>query len=250
MEKVCCTASFRWLVTCVCIAATMTLASCNNSTNSQSTSSTSPKQVERVEPASGKGNIQGQVLYNNKPVENIEVKLCETFSQFVGGCSGKRYTAKTDREGYYVVTDVDPGKYQALLTRVFETDSFIFATTGIAGISATEYDVTADETLFIDPTHLFKGDLKLLNPAAGSKVNGQNLELSWEAYPDAAYYKFSVYPEDVTVLAPYVDERIDGTSFVIDEPLSKGTYRWTVDAYNSGDRKLAESSDDIKFTVN
>jgi len=34
------------------------------------------------------------------------------------------------------------------------------------------------------------------------------------------------------------------------EALEKGTYRWRVDAYNSADRKLAESGDDIKFTIN
>jgi hypothetical protein len=43
--------------------------------------------------------VPGKVLYNSKPVENIEVKLCETFSQFLGGCSGKTYTARTDKGG-------------------------------------------------------------------------------------------------------------------------------------------------------
>ncbi|HEX6650251.1 MAG TPA: hypothetical protein VF075_11950, partial [Pyrinomonadaceae bacterium] len=34
--------------------------------------------VEKVKPAPGTGNVQGKVLYNNAPVANIEVKLCET----------------------------------------------------------------------------------------------------------------------------------------------------------------------------
>lgn len=234
---------------CACITA-IALTGCNNGTNSASITAPSTKQVEKAKPAPGKGNVQGQVFYNSQPVENIEVQLCESFSQFVGGCSGKIYEATTDKDGYYVVTDVDPGKYQVLLTRVFNTDSYIFATTGVAGVSSTEYDIAADKTLFIDPTHLFKLDLKIVNPAAGSKVSSQNLELRWDAYPDAAYYKFSIYPEDISVTASYIDERVDGTSFGIDEPLPKGTYRWRVEAYNSSDQKLAESSDDIKFTVN
>jgi hypothetical protein len=81
-------------------------------------------------------------------------------------------------------------------------------------------------------------------------VSPQNLELKWESYPDAAYYKFSIYPEDASITSPYVNERLDGTSFGIDKPLEKGTYRWRVDAYNSADKKLAESGDDIKFTIN
>ena len=116
--------------------------------------------VEKVKPAAGTGNVQGKVLYNNAPVENIEVKLCETFSRFLSGCGGKIYTAKTDKDGDFVITNVEPKEYQGLTVRVFDTDSYVFATTGIAGISASKYDVVADKTLFVTPTHLFKGDLK------------------------------------------------------------------------------------------
>jgi len=52
------------------------------------------------------------------------------------------------------------------------------------------------------------------------------------------------------VTSPYINERVEGGSFSIDKPLEKGTYRWQVNAYNSADRKLAESSNDIKFTIN
>jgi len=80
---------------------------------------------------------------------------------------------------------------------VFDTDSYVFGTTGIAGISATKYNVEADKTLFVAPTHLFKGDLKVLNPKSGSSVSGQGLEIKWEPYPNAAYYKLSLYPDDL-----------------------------------------------------
>ena len=204
---------------------------------------------EKVKPAAGKGNVQGKVLYNGKPAENIEVTLCEEFSQYLGGCSGKSYTARTDKEGVYVITDVDPKVYNGLMARVFETDSYIFATTGIAGVTTATYEVAADKTLFVPPTNLFKSDLKLVNPKAGSKVSGQGLELKWDAYPEAAYYKFSIYPDEASVMSDYVNERVDGTSFLLDKPLAKGTHRVQVTAYNSADQKLSESSNDIKFTV-
>jgi len=205
--------------------------------------------VEKVKPAPGTGNVQGKVLYNGKPVENIEVKLCEQFNQFFGGCSGKSYTARTDKDGEYVITNVEPKVYEGLLARVFDTGSYVFATSGVAGLSSTKYEVSADKTLFVSPTHLFKSDLKALNPKAGAKVSAQNLELRWQSYPEAAYYKFSIYPEDSNVTSPYVNERVEGTSFGIDKPLQKGTYRWQVEAYNSADQKLSESSRDIKFTI-
>jgi len=220
-----------------------------STTNSNLSSTTEETGVEKVKPAAGTGNVQGKVFYNSKPAPNIEVKLCETFNRFFGGCGGQTYSAKTDSDGVYVITNVPPKSYEALLAKVFDTDSSIFATTGIAGISAAKYDVTADKTLFVPTTNLFKSDLKLLNPKAAEKVSTHNLDLKWDSYPDAAYYKFSVYANDHMVTSPYVNKRVDGTSFSVDTPLQKGTYRWKVEAYNSDDRKLAESDDDIEFTI-
>ncbi|HYV12218.1 MAG TPA: carboxypeptidase-like regulatory domain-containing protein, partial [Pyrinomonadaceae bacterium] len=85
-----------------------------------------------MKPAPGTGNVQGKVLYNNAPVANIDVRLCETFSRFLSGCGGKIYTAKTDKDGDFVITNVPPKEYEGLTVRVFDTDSYVFATTGIA----------------------------------------------------------------------------------------------------------------------
>jgi hypothetical protein len=205
--------------------------------------------VEKVKPAPGTGNVQGKVMYNGKPVENIRIKLCEKFNRFLGDCGGQNYAARTDKDGEYVVANVEPKTYEGLLVYIFDTDYYVFATTGIGGLSASKYEVAADKTLFVRPTNLFKGDLKLSNPKAGAKVSAQGLELKWEPYPEAAYYKFSVYPQEATATAPYVNERVEATSFAVDKPLPKGTYRWQVEAYNGNDQKLSESARDIKFTV-
>ncbi|MGH9956492.1 MAG: hypothetical protein ACREBC_05095, partial [Pyrinomonadaceae bacterium] len=105
------------------------------------------------------------------------------------------------------------------------------------------------KTLFNSPTNLFKSELKITNPKAGARVSSQNLELKWESYPDAAYYKFSIHPEDASITSPYINERIEGTSFSVDKPLAKGTYRWQVEAFNNANQKLSESENDIKFTI-
>ena len=245
----------RKLAVAVCLTVSVILIGCAKKdgpqTGAGATNQSAPVQgVEKVKPAPGTGNVQGKVLYNNAPVENIEVKLCETFSRFLSGCGGQTYTAKTDKDGDFVITNVPPKEYQGLTVRVFDTDSYVFATTGIAGISASKYDVVADKTLFVIPTHIFKGDLKMVNPKAGSTVTAQDIELKWDAYPDAAYYKFTLYPENHQITPPYMNERVDGTSFKVNKPLEKGTYRWTVEAYNSSDKKLSESGDDYKFTIN
>jgi hypothetical protein len=250
--------STKWLLVSICVLTTAAGTGCKaRNTNSRSggpanataESSSSAVGVEKIKPATGTGNVQGKVLYNGKPVENIEVKLCETFNRFLGGCGGKTFTARTDKDGDYVIANLEPKEYEGLLARVFDTDSFVFATTGIAGLSSAKYEVLVDKTLFIRPTNLFKSDLKVLNPKAGSRVAAQALELKWDAYPDAAYYKFSIYPDDSSFTSPYINERVDGTSFRLDKPLQKGSYRWQVDAFNSADQKLSESGDDIKFTI-
>jgi hypothetical protein len=253
------------LVGCLCLVSALSLTGCKaTNTNSQPAASNTASSnsnaaaqpdggvagVEKLKPAPGTGNVQGKVLYNSKPVENIEVKLCEKFNRFLGGCSGKTLTARTDANGEYVITNVEPKVYEGLLARVFDTDSYVFAATGIAGLSSATYDVTPDKTLFVAPTNLFKSDLKLINPKAGAKVSAENLELKWEAYPDAAYYKFSVFAEDPGVTSNYINERVEATSFALDKPLAKGTYRWRVEAFSGSDRKLSESGDNIKFTIN
>jgi hypothetical protein len=244
----------RRLVVLICIAVTFALAGCAKKaapTNASASDSADPYEgVAKAKPNPGTGNVQGKVLYNNAPVENIQVKLCETFSRFLSGCGGKTYTAKTDKDGDFVIANVEPKEYEALTVSIFDTDSYVFATTGIAGLSAAKYNVVADKTLFVKPTHLFKIDLKTVNPKAGSSVSAEGLELQWEAYPDAAYYKFSLNADDHLVEAPYRDEKVEGTSFKVSKPLQKGGYRWKIEAFNSADRKLSENGDGTNFTVN
>lgn len=247
----------KLVVASVCLIAVFVIAGCTKKNNTpptgqsaQSAQAEPTQGVEKVKPAPGTGNVQGKVLYNNAPVANIEVKLCETFSRFLSGCGGQTYTAKTDQDGDFVITNVPPKEYQGLTVRVFDTDSYVFATTGIAGIASAKYNVVADKTLFVNPTHLFKGDLKVVNPKAGSTVSGQDLELKWDAYPDAAYYRFTLYPDNHQITPPYLNERVDAASFKVNKPLEKGTYRYKVEAFNGSDKKLSETPDDIRFTIN
>ena len=138
-----------------------------------------------------------------------------------------------------------PGIYEGLIAKVFNTPYYVFATSGFIG--SAKYELEADQTFFAPDSNLFKSDLKLLNPKAGAKTAAE-----WEAYPDAAYYKFSINADSgsgAETNYDYINKRIDGTSYVLDAPLKPGSYRITVNAYNSNDVKLAESPDDITFTV-
>jgi hypothetical protein len=206
--------------------------------------------VEKQKPAAGKGNVQGKVLYNGKPAAGIEVKLAEKFNQYIGGPGGQVFTTKTDSAGEYLIKDVPPRIYEGLLVKVFDTPYVVFATSGI--VSNAKYKIEEGKTFFAPDTNLFKSDLKLLSPKAGAKIGPSNIEVKWAAYPDAAYYKMSVHADSSTGAKTeydYIGKRVDGLSYVLDKPLSPGTYSCKVDAYNGNDIKLSESSSDIKFTV-
>ena len=230
-----------------------------SSTNSSDSSSGKPDDTgiihsgsgeAKEKPAEGKTNVQGKVLFNSKPAPNIEVKLCEKFSQYLGGCQGQTFTTKTDANGEYLIKDVPPGIYEGLIAKVFDTPYYVFATSGF--ISSAKYELKADETFFAPDSNLFKSDLKVVSPKAGAKINPDNIEVKWESYPDAAYYKFSIYADTASGAETnydYINKRMDGTSDSLDKPLKPGSYRIVVTAYNSGDIKIAQSADDIKFTV-
>lgn len=201
----------------------------------------------KATPESGKANVQGKVFFNEKPVEGVEVKLCETFSTF-SGCGGETFTSKTDANGEYLIANVAPRDYQGLIVRVFDTKSYVFASNRF-GISASKYKIEPDTTFFAPSTNLFKSDLKVTSPKPKSKVDAKTLEISWEPYEGAAYYKLGMYAQETSSESPYVNEKIEGTSLKADKPIKNGEYRIKIDAFNANDIKLAELSEDLEFTV-
>lgn len=206
--------------------------------------------VEKEKPTEGKGNVQGKAFYNEKPAVGVEVKLCEKFNRYFDGCGGQTFKTKTDGAGEYLIKDVPPGTYEGLTVQVFNTPYYVFATSGI--VQTAKYKIEADQTFFAPDTNLFKQDLKLVSPKAGAKIGGSNIEVKWDAYPDAAYYKFSIYADSAsgaTTEYDYINKRVDGVSYVLDKPLTPGSYTCKVEAYNGNDIKLSQSSNDIKFTV-
>lgn len=205
---------------------------------------------EKEKPAPGKGNVQGRALYNGQPAAGVEVKLCEKFNQYFGGCSGETFTAKTDSSGEYLIRNAQPRIYEGLIVKVFDTNYYVFATSGF--VSSAKYRIEEDKTFFAPDANLFKNDLKLVTPKAGSKIAPDNIEVKWDAYSDAAYYKFSIHADTASGAKTefdYINRRIEGLSYVLDKPLSPGSYTCKVEAFNGDDIKLSQSASDIKFTV-
>ncbi|MBK6724892.1 MAG: hypothetical protein IPG58_17005 [Acidobacteria bacterium] len=140
--------------------------------------------------------------------------------------------------------------YEGLTVQVFDTPYYVFATSGI--ISAAKYNIEDGKTYFAPDTHLFKNDLKLVSPKAGSKIAATGIEVKWDAYPDAAYYKYSIHADSSSGAETnfdYINKRVDGTSVSLDKPLVPGSYTAKVEAFTANDRRLSQTSQDMKFTV-
>lgn len=213
---------------------------------SQSQPAPSDKSVPA--PEAGNAQVWGQVLYNSQPVEKIEVKLCQTLNSFTMQCGGKTFRTETDKDGVFLMQKVPPMEYQGLTVKVFTSNFYVFEAS-MAGMPK-KYKLEADKTFFVTPTNLFKGDLKALSPKAGSKTNSANLELKWQEYPDADYYKMSlIWSGKDYKTSPYVSERVDGTTFTIDKPIDDGQYWFQLEAFNDKDVKIAQSDRTYKITL-
>lgn len=204
--------------------------------------------TEKAKPEAGKANVQGRVLYNEKPAEGVEVRICEKFSRFIGGCNGESFKTKTDANGEYLFANIKPGVYEGLLVKVFDSKSYVFATKGL-GISSAKYKFDADQTFFAPETNLFKDDLKIQSPKAKSAVDANGLEIKWDAYPEAAYYELSVSPKDYDAASSISGEKVEGTSYKVEKSLKPGIYYMRLSAFNANKKKLAEMADQIEFTV-
>ncbi|GJM41260.1 MAG: hypothetical protein DHS20C20_15420 [Ardenticatenaceae bacterium] len=194
-------------------------------------------------PASGKGNVFGEIRWNGAGAADLEVLLCADFSSF-SGCGGKEFLTTTDENGQYLFEDIDPGIY-ALSVRVFNSDDWLYISSGI--LSSAEFEVEGGKTLTIGIQNIFKLDVKLLEPRNGGDVAGEEVLLKWQAYPDADYYKVSMYPDEGDAIL--IEKRSNEPSLPADLLSVSCGYRWSVEVFNSERIKIAETAEDFDFVV-
>lgn len=173
----------------------------------------------------GKGNVVGLVTWNNQPVAKAAVWMCEKFE---GGCKGLyQYRTNTDQNGYYIFKNVTPGKY-VVAVNSFSTGWFIFYSDANG---SEQQQVVAGEDLILNPLSIWKFDLRPLTPKNRQVMSNAHPTFTWEPYPDAAYYEFSIYDNNINVVLE--NKRVDGSEYTLtDATLETCNYYWTVKAYN------------------
>lgn len=197
--------------------------------------SATPLTYSGPQPAPGTGNVYGRLLWNEQPVVAVAVKLCEEI-EFLGGCQGQEYNAATDANGVYLFTDLPPRSY-GLTYQSLESEDWVYFTSGI--LDARDFEVAADQVLFIGDFNVVKYDMAMLSPADESQVSEPRPQLAWAAYPQAASYSVTLSPQRGTSLLLFYELEETSISPAVD--LLNCSYGWYLKAYNSNGIQIAET---------
>jgi hypothetical protein len=192
----------------------------------------------------GKGRITGLVLFDDKPVPGIRVRLCADV-QFIGGCNGSISETKTDVEGRYRFIDIPVGDYTVAVS-LFSSARVLSPADGL--LQARKYKVTAGAETQVKPVPLFKQDLKWQSPRSGATVNSSRPLLEWQTYPGASRYEVSLGTDSRTFHASETLETAE-TRVQPGSALVNGPYVIFVQAFNAKGVKLAEMPTSVKFKV-
>jgi hypothetical protein len=203
-------------------------------------------------PSPGKGNVKGAVRWDGKPIANVDVRLCEGFSSLglTSGCTGRTYDAKTDATGAFVIRDVPPKEYGALL--VFEPDApgrYQYQAPKNDFIGAQKHVVRAGTTIDAGITNLFRTDLHVQLPRAAQRTSSTP-EIRWAPYAKAVHYELTLsrpYGAGEESL-PSINEKVHTASFTPKTPLAPGRWELAVHAHGAFG-KLSETADRVLFIV-
>lgn len=195
-------------------------------------------------PSAGTGGVYGRLLWNNKPIGSIQVKLCDEIEYF-GGCKGAEFPATTDANGVYAILNVPPGTY-GLTYKALDSDSWYFVTSGI--LNAKDFEIAADQMVDVGDHLTIRTDLVITAPKEDERLSGiARPTLSWEPYPEAAYYELTFHGGRMGSIIHRM--KLTETSFTLDRDLQTCDYSFDVEAFNASETIIAEYDGWLNFEI-
>jgi hypothetical protein len=194
-------------------------------------------------PAAGTGGVYGRLLWNDEPIAGVQGKLCEEI-QFFGGCSGLEYPTMTDNYGVYVINNVPPRNY-GLTYQGVDSDTWFYVTSFV--LDAQDFEVKSGEMVNMGDFNTIRTDLLVLTPTEDEHVTVTRPTLSWQAYPDAAYYELTFHSGRGGSLIHR--KTLTENNFIMDRDLQNCDYSFKIEVFNASGTQIAENDGWRNFIV-
>lgn len=186
-------------------------------------------------PSAGTGGVYGRLLWNDKPVGDIQVKLCDEIEYF-GGCEGAEFPTITDANGVYTILNVPPGSY-GLTYKALDSDTWYYVTSGL--MNAKDFEIPADQMVSVGDHKTVRTDLVIISPQEDERLQGvARPTLSWQPYPDAAYYELTFHGGRMGSIIHR--KQLTETSFTLDRDLQTCDYSFDIEVFNANETVIAE----------
>jgi hypothetical protein len=185
-------------------------------------------------PAPGTGNLSGRLIWNDQPVANQIVEMCLD-ANYKDECEGTKLSIQTAADGTFLFQDVIPDEYDLVMKGLDPIRTWVQAM-DIDFVVGQE--IKSGECLILGDVAVTKYDLNLSAPFDGSAVQDPQPVLSWQAYPDAAFYEVSL--ESTYRDAIFMNQRTNQPELKVPVPLQTCSYFWLVDAFNAQGTKIAQ----------
>ena len=188
------------------------------------------------------GSVTGRVLWNEQPVADVRVVL-----RHYGPSTDDDGTATTDATGHFTIANVPDGSGYYL---DLSGNQPAFSNNAMVPV-----DVLAGTVTIARDAYVCK-PLVASTPTQGQTVNGRQLKLQWQPFPQAASYSIRVWrlgPQRQYVGVYSSGDQKTGQlktpNVQLDGDLNPGPYLWRADAFNAAGHVIGCSLFPESFTV-
>ena len=194
-------------------------------------------------PQAGTANLYGLLLWNSIPQTDLEIQACLD-SNYKNECEEPIYSATSDSNGAFLIANLPPGEYDVVVHALSQekwldvkdlTDDYHVG------------EVEADRCVSTGNINLIKFDLFQKTPANNARLSEARPVLTWDAYPDAAYYE--IYWGSDEGQAVLVSERVNTNQITPPVDVLSCKYAWHVTAFNAQSVPIAETEEYFYFYV-
>jgi hypothetical protein len=202
-----------------------------------------PSDYSGPAPQEGTSNLYGLLQWNGTPVADLVIQACAS-ANYKNECEQPIFAATSDSNGAFVITDIPPGEYEVVVHAINQ-EKWLDVSNLTDDYSTVE--IGADQCHSAGDINLIKYDLFQKNPPNNAKLNEPRPILTWDAYPDAAYYELYWGAEEGQ--AVYAYERVDTNQVTPQMDISNCRYSWKVTAFNAQSIAIAETEEFFNFYV-